>query len=93
MSHEAYSKWWILTKKQLEDLRVYEDNLIATTKLKTIRNEGVALVGGLYARYAMVVQEIDTCLDQICQVNLKKMKNKNVLFFTFFYKCFRSKNG
>lgn len=68
MSWKLYSKWWITTKNQLQKLSEKEKELIQTTKSTKDRPFASCLVGGLYAKYCMIVQEIDECLDQMCQV-------------------------
>lgn len=68
MSFEYYTKWWILTKKELEYLYHKDKELVS--KLKPIKDRPLAshLCGGLYARYCTIVKKIDDCLDQLCQV-------------------------
>lgn len=69
MSNASYCKWWIVTKQQLLELREYEE--IKRKKMKEPiqdRNKAVRILGDLYARYSMIVQELDLCLDQMCQV-------------------------
>lgn len=70
MSFKSYSKWWIKTKGQAQEL--WEQDQFAIKKAKATKKRPLAfnLVSGLYARYAMLVQEIDTCLDQMCQVGV-----------------------
>lgn len=68
MSFEYYSHWWILTKQQLEEL--YERDKKTTVPGRLLRSKNVAtqLLGGLFAEYSIIVQEIDACLDQLAQV-------------------------
>lgn len=70
MSFKSYTKWWIKTKGQTQQL--WEQDEFAIKKSKVTKKRPIAfnLVSGLYARYAMLVQEIDTCLDQMCQVGV-----------------------
>ncbi|XP_017770546.1 PREDICTED: IQ and AAA domain-containing protein 1-like [Nicrophorus vespilloides] len=67
MSTESYAKWWIKTKKGLENVREYDE---AMKKMESVKDRSIAsrLIGGLYARYCMIIQDIDACLDQMCQV-------------------------
>lgn len=67
MSTEFYSKWLVKTKGDLEKVMNYDQELL---KLGSIKDRSLAnhLIGGLYARYSMVVQELDACLDQMVQV-------------------------
>lgn len=77
MSNESYDKWWIVTKRQLEELRAYEE--AKRKKMKEPvqdRYRAVRILGDLYARYSMVVQELDLCLDQMCQVNKDEDEQK-----------------
>lgn len=68
MSFESYSKWWIKTKAQLEKLQDLDKQTIKTAKPTKNRALAFHLVSGMFSRYSMIVQEIDTCLDQMCQV-------------------------
>ncbi|CAH1966645.1 unnamed protein product [Acanthoscelides obtectus] len=67
MSFGYYTKWWIASKKQLEDLYASDAAWRKKAKPITDRNLANMLLGGLYARYAMLFQELDTCLDQMVQ--------------------------
>lgn len=69
MSHESYNHWWIATKKQLEDLVIRDKITQQTTKMTKVRTIANHLVGGMYARYALIVQDLAACLDQNCLVN------------------------
>lgn len=73
MSHKSYTKWWIASKAQLEDVRIRDQ--IAQDNLKEIKSRSIAnnLVGGLFARYSMVVQNLTACLDQYCQVKRRSV--------------------
>lgn len=68
MSFEYYSKWWAGTRETLEAL-VAKDATIMASK-KSIKSRVIAnqLVGGLYAKYSMVVQDLGVILDQMAQV-------------------------
>lgn len=68
MSFESYSKWWIKTKDQVEKLQNFDNVTMQVAKPTKNRALAFNLVSGLYCRYSMTVQEIDTCLDQMCQV-------------------------
>lgn len=81
MSIESYDKWWILTKHQLEELRAYEE--VKRKKMKEPvqdRNKAIRILGDLYARYSMIVQQLDLCLDQMCQVLTRKGKGEKKIF-------------
>lgn len=69
MSFDSYSKWWIVTKGKLAKLREREMKQLANNPELNDRPLVTKLVGGLYARYLIIVQEIDTCLDQLAQVS------------------------
>ncbi|RZC41158.1 hypothetical protein BDFB_011658 [Asbolus verrucosus] len=68
MSYEYYSKWWAGTKHNLEKLIQKDAELVKMTnqrvKDRTLANQ---LVGGLYAKYSMLVQDLGTILDQMAQ--------------------------
>lgn len=68
MSFKSYTKWWIKTKAETQQLWQLDQTAIQKAKTTKKRNIAFNLVSGLYARYATLVQEIDTCLDQMCQV-------------------------
>ncbi|XP_018330984.1 dynein regulatory complex protein 11-like [Agrilus planipennis] len=67
MSNESYIKWWIDTKKRYNNL-IEQDNVI-TKSAKDIKKRNLAnkLVGGVYIKYCLLVQEIDACADQLLQ--------------------------
>ncbi|CAH1159710.1 unnamed protein product [Phaedon cochleariae] len=67
MSFEYYTNWWIASKKQLENLWIRDE--IFRKKAKPINDRCLAnmLIGGMYAKYSMLVQDIDACLDQMAQ--------------------------
>lgn len=69
MSSESYSKWWIKTNAALENIRHKDELLKKNSKQTKERNIAGNLIGGLYARYCTIIQEIDACLDQMLQVN------------------------
>lgn len=68
MSFKYYVNWWIKNKRELEELKKQDDNFL--TKVGDVKERSIAnkLVGGLYAKYCMLVQELDLCLDQLAQV-------------------------
>lgn len=70
MSNASYNKWWVVTKKQLEELKAYEEGRRKYTKDTTIKErvKGMRVLGDLYCRYSLIVQELDLCLDQMIQV-------------------------
>lgn len=68
MSFKSYTKWWIKTKAETEKLWQMDQAAIQKAKATKKRNIAFNLVSGIYARYATLVQEIDACLDQMCQV-------------------------
>ena len=70
MSFEYYSKWWAGTREVLEDLVARDAVFVAATDQK-LKNRNIAShqVGGLYAKYCMLVQDLGTILDQLAQVN------------------------
>lgn len=68
MSREWFSKWWILTKDQLAELQKYDQFIKSTSKITRSRVMANYLVSGLYVKYCMLVQEMDSCLDQMAQV-------------------------
>ncbi|KAI4467650.1 hypothetical protein MML48_2g00000914 [Holotrichia oblita] len=68
MSREWFSKWWILTKEQLAELQKYDQFIKNTSKITRSRVMANYLVSGLYVKYCMIVQEMDSCLDQMAQV-------------------------
>lgn len=78
MSWETYSKWWIVTKKGLGDIRRKEKITIKDTPKLKDRPLASHLAGGVYAKYCIIVQEIDACLDQICQVQ-KRMTIRKLM--------------
>lgn len=67
MSFKYYVNWWIKNKKELEELEKINKEFL--TKAGDVKERSIAnkLVGGLYARYCMLVQELDLCLDQLAQ--------------------------
>lgn len=79
MSFQYYSNWWILKKQQLEELYERDRNVAVAGRILKDKNVTTQLLGGLYAEYSMVVQEIDTCLDQLAQV-LKNLKVNSRLY-------------
>lgn len=68
MSFKSYQKWWIKTKADTRQLWELDQLTIKKAKATKKRNIAFNLVSGLYARYDMLVQEIDACLDQMAQV-------------------------
>lgn len=71
MSRELYTKWWVLTKDQLAKLQKFDQHMKDDTKPTKDRVLASKLVGGTYARYCMLVQDLDACLDQYAQVSMK----------------------
>lgn len=71
MSYEYYSKWWAGTRSALEALRARDEVFVKATD-KKLRNRNLAshLIGGLYAKYSMLIQDLATILDQMAQVCL-----------------------
>ncbi|EFA06079.1 IQ and AAA domain-containing protein 1-like [Tribolium castaneum] len=68
MSFEYYSKWWAGTRNALEQLRAKDEIFVkATDKKLRDRNLASHLIGGLYAKYSMMVQDLGTILDQMAQ--------------------------
>ncbi|KAF7270092.1 hypothetical protein GWI33_016918 [Rhynchophorus ferrugineus] len=67
MSFEFYTDWWIQSRKALDDLTQYDDAKRAKFKPITDRNVASALVGGLYTKYCMLVQDLCACVDQMAQ--------------------------
>jgi hypothetical protein len=70
MSYEYYSKWWAGTRENLERLIARDAGFVAATH-KNIKDRNLAshLVGGFYAKYCMLVQDLGTILDQMAQVS------------------------
>lgn len=68
MSRESYSKWWIKSKRELKELQDLDRYTRATTKKTNNRFIANNLLGGLYGRYCIMVQNLGTCVDQLCQV-------------------------
>lgn len=68
MSFPYYNTWWIKSKKDLEDLFQRDETIRKTFKPINDRNLANSLMGGMYARYSMVVQALCTCLNQLAQV-------------------------
>lgn len=83
MSFESYTKWWIKTKKEIEKLHELDKQVMKTTKPTKDRKLAFHLVSGMYSRYSMLVQEIDTCLDQMAQVQDYSMQEMTttIVFF------------
>lgn len=67
MSFEYYVNWWITARNKFDDL--YQQDEQWRQKKKPIKDRKLAnkLLGGFYAKYSMLVQELDACLDQIAQ--------------------------
>ncbi|KAF2885219.1 hypothetical protein ILUMI_20938 [Ignelater luminosus] len=78
MSHESYNRWWIATKKQLEDLVIRDKITQQTAKATKVRVIANHLVGSLYARYAVIVQDLAACLDQNCLIQKRFTMKKLV---------------
>ncbi|KAK5647339.1 hypothetical protein RI129_002231 [Pyrocoelia pectoralis] len=57
MSDESYNTWWIVTKKQLRDLRI-KDAILEKSFTSPIkdRNTAKTLIGGLFTRYSLIAQ-------------------------------------
>lgn len=68
MSFQHYNTWWIKSKKDLEDLFQRDETVRKNFKPINDRNLANSLIGGMYARYSVVVQALCTCLDQLAQV-------------------------
>lgn len=68
MSFQYYNTWWIKAKKDLENLFQRDETIRKTFKPINDRNLANSLIGGMYARYSVVVQALSTCLDQLAQV-------------------------
>lgn len=83
MSFEYYSKWWVISKKHLEKL--YATDELFRKRAKPINDRFMAneLIGGLYAKYCLLVQELDACLDQMAQpqkrITIRKLVDSAVL--------------
>ncbi|ENN72771.1 hypothetical protein HUJ04_013362 [Dendroctonus ponderosae] len=77
MSFESYTNWWIRSKKRLEDLQTGDETIRRKFKPINDRNLANDLIGGLYAQYSRLVQELTACLDQMAQpqkrVSVKKL--------------------
>lgn len=69
MSFESYTNWWIKSKQKLEDLQAGDETIRKKFKPINDRNLANALIGGLYAKYSRLVQELTVCLDQMAQVD------------------------
>ncbi|XP_030750135.1 dynein regulatory complex protein 11-like [Sitophilus oryzae] len=71
MSFEYYTNWWIRSRKSLDELNQYDENM--GKKFKTINDRSLAndLIGGLYAKYCMMVQDLCACVDQLAQPQKK----------------------
>ncbi|XP_060528387.1 dynein regulatory complex protein 11-like [Cylas formicarius] len=67
MSFEYYTKWWIKSRKDLETLTQQDEKARDKFKQTKDRNLTRDLIGGLYAKYCMLVQNLITCLDQLAQ--------------------------
>lgn len=70
MSFEYYSKWWATAKTNLQELIAKDEFIRKTTKEVKDRSLANQLLGGLYSKYSLIVQDVGTCLDQMCQVLL-----------------------
>lgn len=68
MSKESYTKWWIKSKRELEELQQLDGLVRKGTKKTTDRNVANNTLGNLYGRYCIMVQNLDACIDQSCQV-------------------------
>lgn len=68
MSFELYSKWWIVSKKELEDLFKYDEE--ARQKFAKIKSKARALklLGYLYAKYCLLIKNMGPCVDLMAQV-------------------------
>lgn len=67
MSFKYYNTWWIQSKKKLEELTEKDKDFLANYPKCNNRSIANKLVGGLYTEYALLVQQLDACLDQLCQ--------------------------
>ncbi|KAJ8919460.1 hypothetical protein NQ315_016560 [Exocentrus adspersus] len=67
MSFEYYVDWWITARNKFDDL--YQRDEAWRNKAKPLKDRKLAnkLLGGFYVKYSTLVQELDTCLDQIAQ--------------------------
>lgn len=94
MSFKSYSKWWIKTKGEAKKLSELDELAIQKAKATKKRPLAFNLVSGLYARYAMLVQEIDACLDQMCQVgNVLVTPNKALRLLLSRYTASKTHNS
>lgn len=68
MSFEYYTNWWIKSQKNLEYLN--EKDALVKNKFKPIADRNLAneLIGGMYTKYSMLVQDLCACVDQMAQV-------------------------
>ncbi|XP_028127821.2 dynein regulatory complex protein 11-like [Diabrotica virgifera virgifera] len=67
MSFDYYVNKWIITKKNLENLTQKDD--VWRQKAKPVNDRIMAnlLFGDFYARYCMLYQDLDNCIDQMVQ--------------------------
>ncbi|XP_050296762.1 IQ and AAA domain-containing protein 1-like [Anthonomus grandis grandis] len=78
MSFEYYTNWWIKSKKKLEDLTSRDEEIRKKYKPITDRNLANELIGGMYAKYSMLVQDLCACVDQMAQPQ-KRMAAKKLV--------------
>ncbi|KAK9869258.1 hypothetical protein WA026_003009 [Henosepilachna vigintioctopunctata] len=83
MSFKYYTNWWIKNKAELEDLTKKDNAFLRIPNEVKERQIANKLVGGMYARYCMLVKELDICLDQLAQpqktVTVRKLVESAVL--------------
>ncbi|KAL1501910.1 hypothetical protein ABEB36_007143 [Hypothenemus hampei] len=77
MSFEYYTTWWIKSKKNLEDLNNRDEAIRKKFKPINDRNLANNLIGGLYTKYSMLVQDLCACVDQMAhpqkRLSVKKL--------------------
>ncbi|XP_057658129.1 dynein regulatory complex protein 11-like [Diorhabda carinulata] len=78
MSFEYYVNKWIVTKKKLENETLRDD--LWRQKAKPVNDRLMAnlLFGDFYARYCLLYQELDTCIDQMVQPQKRQTVKKLV---------------
>lgn len=79
MSHDYYSKWWAATKENLEKLFIKDVDIVKLADKQKSRPLANQLIGGLYAKYCLLVQDLGTVLDQMAQAGINKYISKKVL--------------
>lgn len=73
MSFRYYSKWWVATKENLEKLFVKDSDVMELAEKQKNRSLANQLIGGIYAKYCILLQDLGTILDQMAQADFKNI--------------------